>query len=317
MRFLRLVFMGTPAFALPSLQALYDAGHELVGVFTQPDRPAGRGKKITASPVKLLAEQLKLPIFQPDRLKAPANVKIIKELAPECIIVVAYGQILSKEILDIPRYGCVNVHASLLPAYRGAAPIHWAVINGETKTGVTTMLMDEGLDTGDMLLTAEYAISSTATTGEVHDALAELGAQTLLKTLNGLEQGTIKPKKQPQESTYAPLLKREDERLDWSWSAWTIHNRIRGLNPWPGAFTTFRGEQVKIWRSKMIEDESVLNSSTGVRPGQILASSPNGLLVMTGDGKLEITELQPAGKKRMSASDFFNGRRVKIGDCLV
>jgi len=309
--------MGTPDFALPSLQALYEAGHVIVGVFTQPDRPAGRGKKIVASPVKLLAEQLELPVFQPDRLKTPTNVKLLKELAPECIIVVAYGQILSKEILDIPRYGCVNVHASLLPAYRGAAPIHWAVINGETKTGVTTMLMDEGLDTGDMLLSAEYEISPTATTGEVHDALAKLGAEILLETLDGLEKGTLKSKKQPAEFTYAPLLKREHERLDWNWSAWVIHNRIRGLNPWPGAFTTYRGEQVKIWQSKIVENEGVLKLATEAKPGQILALTSNGLLVMTGEGRLEITVLQPAGKKKMSAADFFNGRRVKIGECFV
>ena len=314
---MRLVFMGTPDFALPSLQALYDAGHEIVGVFTQPDRPAGRGKKVTASPVKLLAERLQLPVFQPDRLKTPANVELLKELAPECIVVVAYGQILSKEILDIPRYGCINVHASLLPAYRGAAPIHWAVINGETKTGVTTMLMDEGLDTGDILLSAEYEISSTATTGEVHDALAVLGAQILLETLNGLKHGTITPRKQPQNFTYAPLLKREHERLDWNWSAWVIHNRIRGLNPWPGAFTTYRGEQIKIWQSKIIENESVSDSANEFKPGQIIAFTSNGLEVMTGEGRLEISLLQPAGKKKMSAVDFINGRRVKIGDCFV
>jgi methionyl-tRNA formyltransferase len=238
---MKLVFMGTPDFAVPSLQALQEAGHQIAGVFTQPDRPAGRGKKMMPSPVKVLAEKLNLPVFQPLKIKTPEAIDSIRKLEPECIVVVAYGQILSPEILNLPPYGCINVHASLLPSYRGAAPIHWAVLNGEQKTGVTTMLMDEGLDTGDMLLAAEYPISSTATTGEVHDALARLGAEVLLKTLRGLQDGTLKPVPQPQEFTYAPPLKREHERIDWSHSALAIHNQIRGLNPWPGAYTTFRG----------------------------------------------------------------------------
>ncbi|NLI91366.1 MAG: methionyl-tRNA formyltransferase [Peptococcaceae bacterium] len=313
---MRLVFMGTPDFSVPSLEALYTAGHEIVGVFTQPDRPAGRGNKITACPVKILAQTLKLPLFQPAKIKTPEIVNLIKNLQPECIIVVAFGQILSKEILQLPPFGCVNVHASLLPAYRGAAPIHWAVINGESLTGVTTMLMDEGLDTGDMLLAREYRISSSATTGEVHDALAKIGAEVLIETIQGLEKGILTPIPQPTEFTYAPLLKREHEKLEWSWNSATIHNRIRGLNPWPGAFTTFRHEQVKIWQGNMPDGTVNKNKLQGAVPGQIIALTANGFMVQTGEGAIEIAELQPAGKKKMKASDFFNGRRVQLGECF-
>lgn len=306
--------MGTPDFAVPALQALYQEGHDIAGVITQPDRPAGRGRKVTASPVKVLAENLKLPVFQPLKVKEPDAIDLLRKLEPECIIVVAYGQILSKEILELPRYGCVNVHASLLPAYRGAAPIHWAVLNGELKTGVTTMLMNEGLDTGDMLLTAEYPISPEVTTGQVHDALADIGADILLKTIKGLKMGTVSPKPQPSDFTYAPLLKREHEKIDWNWSAHKIHNRIRGLNPWPGAFAFFRNEQIKIWHSRRSAESLSGESFPEKKPGEIVSLSEEGFMVQTGDGILEITELQPAGKKKMNAFDFFNGRRIKSGE---
>jgi methionyl-tRNA formyltransferase len=312
---MKLVFMGTPDFAVPSLQALQEAGHQIAGVFTQPDRPAGRGKKMMPSPVKVLAEKLNLPVFQPLKIKTPEAIDSIRKLEPECIVVVAYGQILSPEILNLPPYGCINVHASLLPSYRGAAPIHWAVLNGEQKTGVTTMLMDEGLDTGDMLLAAEYPISSTATTGEVHDALARLGAEVLLKTLRGLQDGTLKPVPQPQEFTYAPPLKREHERIDWSHSALAIHNQIRGLNPWPGAYTTFRGEQVKIWQSELPQRDESYQTKKSL-PGEILDLYSGGILLQCGDGVLKILKLQPAGKKQMTAADFFNGRRIQLGEYL-
>jgi len=323
---MKVVFMGTPDFAVPSLQAVYESGHDIVGVFTQPDRPSGRGNKVKASPVKVLAENLRLPVFQPEKIKTPEAVSLLKKLNPACIIVVAFGQILSKEILQLPPYGCINVHASLLPAYRGAAPIHWAVINGETRTGVTTMQMDEGLDTGDMLLTREYPISSSATTGEVHDALAKIGAAVLRDTIQGLEQGMICPRPQPQEFTYAPLLKREHEKIDWAESALKIQQQIRGLNPWPGAFTTFKKEQVKVWESHLIEEKKINEptqepfrelSHEAFSPGQIIAVSQKGLVVKTGDGMLEITELQPAGKRKMAACDLFNGRRVQIGEHFI
>ncbi|SPF42662.1 10-formyltetrahydrofolate:L-methionyl-tRNA(fMet) N-formyltransferase [Candidatus Desulfosporosinus infrequens] len=318
---MRLVFMGTPDFAVPSLRALVSAGHEVVGVFTQPDRPAGRGKNLKSSPVKVAAEELGVPIFQPEKIKTPEGIQLLRVLAPDSIIVVAYGQILSQEILQLPSRGCINVHASLLPAYRGAAPIHWAVIRGETRTGVTTMLMDNGLDTGDMLLKQEVLISNEATTGEIHDELASLGAKLLIDTLNELEMGRLVATPQTGTTNYAPLLKREHERLDWSQRAMELHHQIRGLNPWPGAFTTFQGENLKIWQSApLLQDQ---NSVTEVfpkvgkaAPGQILQVLEDSLLVQTGDGVLQILEVQLAGKRAMSARDFFNGRHGQVGEKL-
>ncbi|EGW38654.1 methionyl-tRNA formyltransferase [Desulfosporosinus sp. OT] len=327
---MRLVFMGTPDFAVPSLQALVKGGHEVVGVFTQPDRPAGRGKNLKPSPVKVAAEELGLPIFQPEKIKTPEGIQQLRALAPESIIVVAYGQILSREILQLPSKGCINVHASLLPSYRGAAPIHWAVMKGETHTGVTTMLMDEGLDTGDMLLKGEILISNEATTGEIHDELASLGGKLLIDTLSELELGRLFATPQTGKSNYAPLLKREHEQLDWSRKAAELHHQIRGLNPWPGAFTTFRGENLKIWRSAPFlgTDKNVGAEGTrfeprisnfeprvkAAEPGQILQVLEDSLVVQTGDGVLQILEVQPAGKRAMLARDFFNGRHGQAGE---
>lgn len=320
---MRLVFMGTPDFAVPSLKALAGGGHQVVGVFTQPDRPSGRGKQMKPSPVKTAALELGLPVFQPERVKAPEAVAELRRLAPECIVVVAYGQILSPEILTLPPKGCINVHASLLPNYRGAAPIHWAVIKGEKVTGVTTMRMDEGLDTGDMLLKAEYPISAKATTGEVHDALAELGGKLILVTLSGLAKGEIRQIPQEGPSNYAPLLTREHEQIDWGASAWKIHNLIRGLNPWPGAYTTFRGEPVKIWQSSLPEGENageIRTSGLGLRTsiplGEVVRVLEDGLLVGSGDGFIKIREMQPAGKRRMPAREFFLGRHGEAGERL-
>ncbi|AFM42568.1 methionyl-tRNA formyltransferase [Desulfosporosinus acidiphilus SJ4] len=316
---MRIVFMGTPDFAVPSLRALAGHGHEIVGVFTQPDRPAGRGKKLKPSPVKSAAEELNLPIFQPAKIKTPEGIQCLRELAPECIIVVAYGQLLSKEILDLPSRGCINVHASLLPSYRGAAPIHWAIINGEEYTGVTTMLMDEGLDTGDMLLKREIKISQKDTMGEIHDKLALLGGELLIQTLRELEQGTLTATAQSGKSNYAPLLNRDHERIDWTRSAVELHNQIRGLNPWPGAFALFREEQFKVWRSTVFSGQRAAekeNSFQGsnAEVGQILEVLEEGLLVQTGDGLLWIAEVQPAGKRPMSARDFLNGRHGQAGE---
>lgn len=315
---MRLVFMGTPNFAVPSLEALYQAKHDIVGVFTQPDRPAGRGRKLTSSPIKNTATNLGLPIYQPENIKEAPCLELISRLKPEAIVVVAYGQILPKEILEYPRYGCINVHASLLPAYRGAAPIHWAVINGEKKTGVTTMLMDEGLDTGDILLAEEIEISELATAGDIHDEMMNLGAQLLLKTLTGLEAGSLLPRKQPPGHSYAPPLKRKDEKIDWQWEALTIHNRIRGLSPWPGAFTTFRGQIVKIWKSELCANGLFPESCTvKPLPGQIVLRTEKALRVAAKEGLVDIFEVQPAGKKRMSALDFFNGQRIEIGELFI
>jgi len=323
---MRVVFMGTPDFAVPTLRALADSGQNIVGVFTQPDRPAGRGKKLKPSPVKVVAEELGLPVFQPETIKTEEWIRQLKDLAPESIIVVAYGQILSKEILQLPVRGCINVHASLLPAYRGAAPIHWAIIKGETITGVTTMQMDEGLDTGDMLLKQEIMISNESTTGEIHDKLAALGAELLIDTLNQLEKGSLIPTPQTGESNYAPLLKREHERLDWSRRATDLHDQIRGLNPWPGAFATFRGENLKVWRSipflpqdsaTTIEMGSEAPNTASADPGQIIQVLGDGLLVQTGEGILRLLEVQPAGKRSMPARDFFNGRHGQVGEQFI
>lgn len=319
---MRLVFMGTPDFSVPSLRALVQGGHEVVGVFTQPDRPSGRGKKLKPSPVKVAAEELGLAIFQPEKIKEQAAIHQLEALAPDCIIVVAYGQILSREILQLPTKGCINVHASLLPVYRGAAPIHWAVMRGEIRTGVTTMLMDEGLDTGDMLLKREVLITDEATTGELHDELAAIGGELLIETLDQLEVGTLIATPQSGPSNYAPLLKREHEGLDWSRRAVDLHNQVRGLNPWPGAFATFRGENLKIWRSTPLprtnestETETFSEVATA-EPGQILQVLEDRLVIQTGDGFLQILEVQPAGKRAMPARDFFNGRHGQIGEKL-
>jgi methionyl-tRNA formyltransferase len=315
---MRVVFMGTPDFAVPALQVLAANGYEIAGVFTQPDRPAGRGKNLKPSPVKVAAQELGLAVYQPEKVKTPEAIELLKSLNPEAIIVVAYGQILSKEILGLPRYGCINVHASLLPDWRGAAPIHWSIIQGDTKTGVTIMQMNEGLDTGDMMMKAEYPISEEATTGEVHDALAHLGGELLLKTLSALEKGELQAVPQVGETRYATLLKREHEEIRWTKSALDIHNLIRGLNPWPGSFTVFRGESLKVWASKLPEQHPFRTGSVSPTPqsGEILESSVEGLLVQTGQGALWLTEVQPAGKKAMPARDFFIGRRAQVGECF-
>ncbi|HEY8909237.1 MAG TPA: methionyl-tRNA formyltransferase [Desulfosporosinus sp.] len=319
---MRLVFMGTPDFSVPALRALVSEGHDVVGVFTQPDRRAGRGKNVKPSPVKVAAEELGLVVFQPEKIKTSEGIQQLRALAPECIIVVAYGQILSRDILQLPSKGCINVHASLLPAYRGAAPIHWAVMMGESHTGVTTMLMNEGLDTGDMLLRQEVLISNEATTGEIHDKLAVLGGELLIDTLCELEKGRLIPIPQTGESNYAPLLKRDHEGLDWSRRAVDLHNQIRGLNPWPGAFATFRGENLKIWRSAPFlqtdnaSEIEAFSQETMGEPGQIIQVLGEEMLVRTGEGVLRISEVQPAGKRAMPARDFFNGRHGQVGEKL-
>ena len=314
---MRLVFMGTPEFAVPSLEALIAAGHEVAGVFTQPDRPAGRGKQLRPSPVKLCALSHRLPVYQPEKVKDPQAVAALAELKPEAIIVVAYGQILPQAILQMPSNGCINVHASLLPAYRGAAPIQWAVINGETKTGITTMLMDQGLDTGDMLLKKEIPISPEATAGEIHDCLSRTGAELIVQTLDKLVVGGVKPVSQTGESTYAPLLKKEHEKLDWHQSNIKLHNQIRGLNPWPGAFALWRGEVLKIWQSKLdSEHNEMKDMPEGAIPGTIVEFKEDGFLVRTGAGFLLITQVQPAGKKVMSGRDFILGRHIQTGERL-
>jgi methionyl-tRNA formyltransferase len=306
---LRVVFMGTPEFAVPTLAILHDTKYEIVGVVTQPDRPKGRGQKLTASPVKEYAVTHNLPVFQPEKVKTPEFVAHLRGLAPDVIVVVAYGQILSEEILKLPPHGCINVHASLLPKYRGAAPIHWAIINGETTTGVTTMHMDRGLDTGDMILKAEVPITPKDTTGTMHESLAVLGAEVLLDTLRRIEAGTAP--REPQDNdkaTYASLLKREHEAIHWEAAARDIFNQIRGLNPWPGAYTKHRERTIKIWEAELLEGIS------SDRPGTIMQIDKEGIDIATGEGRLRLIAIQPQNNKRMLAADYARGHHVQAGE---
>lgn len=307
---LRTVFMGTPEFALGALDGLLAAGVNLVGVYTQPDRPKGRGKKLAASPVKQLALEHQIPVFQPQKLRDPLAVAELEELQPDLIIVVAYGQILPKAVLDIPRYHCINVHASLLPKYRGAAPINKAIIDGETETGVTTMLMDVGLDTGDMLVKRSLEIGVSETAGQLHDRLAQLGREALEETLQQLCSGNLVAEKQDDElSCYAPMMKKEDGLIDWQKSAVEIHNQVRGLDPWPGAYTHLDGEVLKIAETTVAVDFSG-------EPGTILSADKTGVVVACGEGSLVVDGLQLPGKKRLSAMNFLSGKPLFVGTLL-
>lgn len=306
---LKVIFMGTPEFAVPCLESLNNQ-YDVIAVITQPDRPKGRGQKLAASPVKEFAVNAGLKVLQPEKIKTPEFEKILLELTPDLIVVVAFGQILSKYILDIPLLGCINVHASLLPLYRGAAPIHWSIINGETLTGVTTMFMDVGLDTGDMLLKSEVPISDETTTGQLHDQLMLAGANLLIETIKILENGTVKRIKQDNnKATYAPLLTKNTERIDWSLAADKIHNLVRGLDPWPGSYCNFKDEVFKIWKTKVSN-----NNTLKALPGTVVEITKQGFLVATGSGLLEILEIQPAGKRRMSAKDYVCGHGLNIND---
>jgi methionyl-tRNA formyltransferase len=305
----RIVFMGTPEFAVPSLAIIHQANYEIAGVVTQPDRPKGRGQKLASSPIKEYAVMHNLPVFQPDRIKTPEFVEQLRALAPDVIIVVAYGQILSEEILNLPPYGCINVHASLLPKYRGAAPIHWAIMSGETTTGVTIMHMDRGLDTGDMILKAEIPITNEDTMGSLHDKLAQLGAETLLVTLQQLADRTAPREKQKDEQAcYAALLKREHEIIHWERSAQEIFNQVRGLNPWPGAYTEHREKNIKIWQA-VLDNETVDQP-----PGTIIRVDKEGFVVATGKGGLRLMEIQPQNNKRMFAADYARGHHIEAGE---
>jgi len=306
---IRTVFMGTPEFACPTLTALIEAGCNLVGVYTQPDRPSGRGRKLTPPQVKVLAQEKGVPVFQPERLRRAEAVAQLKELQPELIVVVAYGQILSKEVLDLPVHGCINVHASLLPKYRGAAPINKAIVDGETETGVTTMYMDVGLDTGDMLVKASMPIGPDDTAGGLHDPLAGLGAKTMVETLRRLCAGTLEREPQDDEqSSYASLMKKEDGRIDWTLPVAQIHNLVRGLDPWPAAYTELDGLPLKISATRPEAGEG--------EPGTVVSASGDGVLVACGEGVLRIGQLQLAGKRRMSADEFLRGRELAQGQCL-
>jgi len=300
---IRTLFMGTPDFALATLQGLLDAGVNLVAVYTQPDRPKGRGNRLSPPPVKDLAQKHGIPVHQPQKLRAPEVVEELKSLAPDLIVVVAYGQILPKSVLEIPKYGCINVHASLLPRYRGAAPINKAVVDGESETGVTTMLMDVGLDTGDMLVKRATPIDPLETAGRLHDRLALLGREAMEETLRRICEGTLAAQKQDDAlSNYAPMMKKEDGRIDWSRSALEIHNQVRGLDPWPGTFCLLEAEVLKLADTRPVEASGA--------PGEILRADAEGVLIACGSGALLAGELQLPGKKRLKASDFLRGRAL-------
>ena len=305
---MRVVFMGTPDFAVSSLKNLLKDAYEVAAVVTQPDRPKGRGNKIQISPVKEAAVKAGLKVYQPDKVRDPAFINTLTSLNPDIIVVAAFGQLLPPAILSLPHYGCVNVHASLLPAYRGAAPIHRAVINGEQETGVTIMQMDKGLDTGDILLQEQITIGPEDTVGYIHDRLAELGARLLTKALNLIRQGLIYPEPQQEsKSTYATMLTKKDELICWPMDALAVKNQIRGLNPWPGAHTYINDKLLKIWRVSIVD---YIGHKEAV-PGQLLECSPEkGILVQTGSGVVSIDELQLQGKKTMEAGDFLRGRNL-------
>jgi len=312
---MRVVFMGTPDFSVPTLEKIIEAGHEVIGVVTQPDKAKGRGKKVLFPPVKEKALEHNLPVYQPKRAREPEFIEQMRELNPDVMVVVAFGQILPKALLDIPKYGCVNVHASLLPKYRGAAPIQWAVIRGEKVSGVTTMQMDVGLDTGDMLMKTEVALAEDETGGSLHDKLSVLGGELLIETLKGLEAGTIQPEKQDDSQTgeYARMLDKALGKVDFSMPAEEIERLIRGLNPWPSAYTFYHGKTMKFWKAKVVSADA---DGEAAAPGQILSVDKKGFTVQTGDGALRILELQMEGKKRMDAGAFLRGCSMAAGEIL-
>lgn len=309
---MRLVFMGTPEFAVPTLERAVGSGHEVVFVLTQPDRPAGRGGRLTAPPVKEAAVRLGITVHQPEKIRTPEVHALLKGAGADAMIVVGYGRIIPQAIIDIPPAGIINVHASLLPKYRGAAPIQWAIANGEPVTGVTTMRIDAGLDTGDMLLKAETAVGPDESALEVAPRLAQMGADLLVQTLELLQAGRIVPEPQDHSrASFAPVIKKEDGLINWGLPARHIHNRVRGLLPWPGCHTSFRGGLFHIWKARIAEEVS-----GAVEPGA-LALAGNRALVGCGEGTaLELLEVQLEGKKRMPAAAFLNGRRLKENERL-
>ena len=307
---MRIVFMGTPDFAVPCLKALVEAGHEVVAVFSQPDKPVGRKQLMTPPPVKQAAIEMNIPVYQPEKIKGSDALEIIKELKPDINVVVAYGKILPKEILESAKYGSVNVHASLLPKYRGAAPIQWAVLDGEVETGVTVMQMDEGLDTGDMLLVKKTEIGENETSEELFERLSKIGASALIEALNQIESGTATRTPQPDgEYSYARMITKADSHIDFSKSAFEVHNKVRGLQTWPCAATTLNGKTLKIHKT-------VHCDFSGGKAGEIVDNNKR-IVVSCGDGKcLEILELQLDGKKRMDAKSFLSGNNIETGTIL-
>jgi methionyl-tRNA formyltransferase len=303
-----LIFLGTPSFAVPTLEAIVAAGHHVLAVFTQPDRPKGRGGQVAMPPVKETALHLGLPVHQPERVRRPEIVEQLKQLNPDAMVVVGYGQIIPQSIIDIPRHGIINVHASLLPKYRGAAPIQWAIANGEKRTGVTTMGIDAGLDTGDMLLKWETEIGPEENALELGQRLAAEGAQLLVRTLR---ENPTPVKQDPAQATLAPILKKEDGLIDWSWPATKIYNRVRGFLPWPGAYTFFRDQGFHIWKARVAEEPG------SGHPGRLRPLKKRLLIDCGAETALEAIEVQIEGRKRISAEAFLNGHRLTENEALL
>lgn len=312
---LKVLFMGTPDFAVPTLDALCNSEYEVIGVVTQPDKPKGRGKSVQMTPVKECALKYDIPVYQPVKLREQENIDELSKLDIDFIVVVAFGQILPKVVLDMPKYGCINVHSSLLPKYRGAAPIQWTIIKGEEKTGITTMFMDEGLDTGDILLQEETPISDNETGGSLHDRLADMGASLLLKTLEGVKNNAIERVKQDNSlSNYVGMLNKSHGQMDFEKSAIELDRLVRGLNPWPSAYTSLNGKMFKIWEAKAIE---IKEEYTDKENGEIVEVNKDSIIVKTGNGLLKLLQVQLEGKKRMFVEDFLRGYEVKAGDKLI
>lgn len=310
---MKIVFMGTPDFAKESLQAIYNSGHNILAVVTNPDRPKGRGMKLVASPVKEFAIDKNIKIYQPEKVRKNEEfINEIKKLQPDVICVVAYGKILPKEILDIPKYGCINVHGSLLPEYRGAAPIQWAILNGDKKTGITTMYMDIGMDTGDMILKEEVDIGENETTGELWNRLSKIGGELLVKTLKQIEEGTATKTKQGEDFTVAPMLNKEMAKIDWeNKTAIQIKNLVRGLNPIIGAYSFLNGKKIKFWKVDVLEN----NNKNKERAGKvILADAKKGLQIQANDGIINVLEIQGENSRKMSIQEFLRGNTINLLD---
>ena len=309
---MRVVFMGTPDFAVSALEAVIEAGHQVAAVVTQPDKPKGRGKEVQMTPVKTCALKHGIAVFQPVKIRVPEAVETLRSYQADIFVVAAFGQILTEEILEMPRYGCVNIHASLLPKYRGAGPIQWAIINGEKITGVTIMQMDKGVDTGDMLLKKEVPIASDETADTLHDKLASAGARLIVEALVKIEAGDVTPEKQNgADSCYAKMLHKSMGKIDWQMEAEKLDCLIRGLISWPGASTAYRGKNLKIWQEDVALEQE---QSEDAQPGTVIRVDKDAFFVQTGKGVLRIREVQPEGKKRMAVKDFLLGYPVKAGD---
>ena len=311
---MKLIFMGTPEFAVGALESIIQAGHQVVLVVTQPDKPKGRGKEMQFTPVKKCALEHDIPVFQPVRIKTPEAVEKLREYEAEIFVVAAFGQLLSEDILNMPKYGCVNIHASLLPKYRGAAPIQWAILNGEKVTGITIMQMEKGLDSGDILLQSTVEIDEKETGDSLHDKLAAEGAKLIVEALPKIEKGEIVPIKQnDEEATHVRMLQKSIGEIDWNKSAVTIERMVRGLNSWPSAYTHFNGKTLKIWSGEISGNETTLPD---VVPGTITAVEKTAVYVRTGEYDLKITEVQLEGKKRLPVKEFLLGVKMKPGDRL-